>query len=185
MTAIHLINHLPSKTLGDRRTIEILEILYLAVRLRNGLLPRVFGCIRYVHSHNIHSNKLFTKALKCVFFGYSQTQKEYKFHHPTTRKFHITKDATFDEKNFFYQPNNISNSEIAKDQEVMPIPFPQFTTTDNHPHPQPIEGTTPYPDSPPPIPSSIMKEVSNNDPVPLGTFPKYYVIHKKAHEGSL
>ena len=39
MTAIHLINHLPSKTLGDRRTIEILEILYLAVRLRNGLLP--------------------------------------------------------------------------------------------------------------------------------------------------
>ena len=64
----------------------------------------------------------------------------------------------------------------------MPIPFPLFLNTNNHPHPQPIEDTPPSPDSPPPIPSSIMKEVSNNDPVPLGTFPKYYVRRKKTQE---
>ena len=66
MTAIHLFNRLPSKTIGLRNPTEILEKLYPTVRLQNGLLPRVFGCLGYVHSHNMHSNKLSAKALNCL-----------------------------------------------------------------------------------------------------------------------
>ena len=71
MTAIHLINRLSSKTIGFRSTIEILEKLYPTVRLQHGLLTRVFGCVAYVHSHNMHADKLSAKALKCMFVGYS------------------------------------------------------------------------------------------------------------------
>ena len=54
--------------------------------------------------HNpVHKkNKWSTKALKCVFLGYSNTQKGYKVYHPITRKYMVSKDVIFDEYNFFY-----------------------------------------------------------------------------------
>ena len=73
------------------------------------------------------------RALKCIFVRYSQTQKGYKLYHPITRKVLITKDVTFDEKNFFYRCNNISESKVAREQEVMSIPLPLFLTIENTP----------------------------------------------------
>ena len=54
-------------------------------------------------------NKWSTKALKCIFLGYSNTQKGYKVYHPITRKYMVSKDVIFDEKNFFYRPTGSGN----------------------------------------------------------------------------
>ena len=105
MTAVHLIKRLPTKTLNFKSPIEILEKIFPKVRLRNGLMSRVFGCLRNVYSQHSSPDKLSAKALKCVFLGYSKTQKGYKGYHPLTRKVIIAKDIVFDENRFSYRPN--------------------------------------------------------------------------------
>ena len=102
MTAVHLINRLPSKTLGFLSLINILEDLYPSVRLQTGLPNKVFGCVAYVHNPTHKHNKWSHKALKCVFLGYSTTQKGYKVYHPITIKHMVSKDVIFDEKTFYY-----------------------------------------------------------------------------------
>ena len=106
MTAVHLINRLPSKTLGLLSPITILENLYPNIKLQTGLPNRVFGCVAYVHNPTHKHNKWSHKALKCVFLGYSTTQKGYKVYHPITRKHLVSKDVVFDENTPFYMSAN-------------------------------------------------------------------------------
>ena len=108
MTAVHLINRLPTKVLHLKSLVDVLEEKFPKVRLRNGLRPRIFGCVSYVHSPHWSPDKLSTKALKCGFIGYSNTQKGYKCYHPLTRRVIISKDIVFDENRFYYQPNTES-----------------------------------------------------------------------------
>ena len=105
MTAVHLINRLPTKSLDLKSPLEILENRFPDVRLKTGLPVKIFGCVVYVHNPVHKNNKWSTKALKCVFLGYSQTQKGYKVYHPISRKYLVTKDVIFDEKSFYYQSN--------------------------------------------------------------------------------
>ena len=58
---------------------------------------RVFGSIAFVHIPKVERQKLDKKSLKCVFVGYSETQKGYRFWDPTSRKIKISRDALFDE----------------------------------------------------------------------------------------
>ena len=101
MTAVHLINRLPSITLKLQSPINILEGLYPTVRLKTDLPIRIFGCVVYVHNPTYKKNKWSQKALKCVFLGYSTTQKGYKAYHPITRKYLVSKDVCFDEKQLY------------------------------------------------------------------------------------
>ena len=55
----------------------------------------------YVHLYPNQTNKLPPRALKCVFVGYSNTQKRYKCYYPIL----ISLDVTFNERNTFYQQN--------------------------------------------------------------------------------
>ena len=110
MTAVHLINRLSSSSLDFQSPIGILEKLFPEVRLKTGLPVKIFGCIAYVHNPVHKKNKWSTKALKCVFLGYSKTQKGYKVYHPITRKYMVSKDVIFDEYNFFY--NNVAGNSL-------------------------------------------------------------------------
>ena len=92
-TATHLINRTPSKVLNLSTPIDILS-------LRTNLPTKIFGCIVYAHVHNV--GKLEHQSLKCIFLGYSPTQKGYKCYHPTSRKLLITADVIFDEQSMFY-----------------------------------------------------------------------------------
>ena len=94
MTFVHLINTLPTNTLKMKSPIEVLEQLFPKARLSNNLTPRVFGCVSYVHLHGPSVDKLSVNALKCVFVGYSNTQKGHKCYYPPTRKIVITKYVT-------------------------------------------------------------------------------------------
>ena len=82
LTAAHLINRLPSRILGFKSPMDILSTFYPNLHTTNNLVPRIFGCVAFVHVHNQNRGKLDPRALKCVFVGYSSTQKGYKCYHP-------------------------------------------------------------------------------------------------------
>ena len=102
MTAICLINRLPSKTLGLQSPIEVMENCFPTIRLTNGLQPNVFGCVCYIHINNMGTDKLFAKAVKGVFVGYSSTLKGYRCYDPLSRKIFVTRDEFFYENTFYY-----------------------------------------------------------------------------------
>ena len=126
MTVVHLINRLPSSSLEFQSPIGILEKLFPEVRLKPKLLVKIFGCVAYVPNPVHKKNKWSTKALKCVFLGYSNTQKGYKVYHPITRKYVVSKDVIFDEQNFFY--NNFGGDSLRN--------VPQVVSSEDNPVPK-------------------------------------------------
>ncbi|XP_068344010.1 uncharacterized protein [Pyrus communis] len=73
LAATYLINRLPSRVLDTKSPSEVMQN-------KKGNLShlRIFGCTCYVHIQSHHRDKLDPKAVKCVFMGYSSTQKGYK-----------------------------------------------------------------------------------------------------------
>jgi transposase InsO family protein len=87
LTATYLINRLPSSVLASQTPMEVLSSFYPDVSTSCNLIPRIFGCKSFVHIHSDGRGKLDPRALKCVFIGYSSTQKGYKCYHPPSHKF--------------------------------------------------------------------------------------------------
>ncbi|KAK0582355.1 hypothetical protein LWI29_024584 [Acer saccharum] len=71
-------------------------------RLPNQLGPRIFGCVAFVHVHSHQRGKLDPRALKCVFLGFSYTQKGYKCYHPSTKRFFVSTDVSFVEHESYF-----------------------------------------------------------------------------------
>ena len=63
----------------------------------------MFGSLVFIHNHSPHRGKLDPRALKCVFVGYSPTQKGYKCFHPPSKKFSILADVKFVEDQSYFQ----------------------------------------------------------------------------------
>ena len=59
------------------------------------LLPRVFGCIYFVHILSPRWDKLYTKAMKCVFLGYSRIQRGYRCYSLDAHRYFISVNVTF------------------------------------------------------------------------------------------
>lgn len=102
LTSAYLINRLPSKTLQFRTPLNLLVDYFPTANLFNSLSPKVFGCSAYVHSTQPNRSKLDPKALKCVFVGYSPTQKRYKCYSPLLKRCFVSCDVTFFENRMFY-----------------------------------------------------------------------------------
>ena len=171
MTAVYLINRLPTTVLHLKSPIDVLEEKFPKVRLRNGLKPRIFGCVSYVHTPHWSPDKLSAKALKCVFIGYSNTQKGYKCYHPLTRRVIISKDIVFDENRFYYQPNTEVNNEQDSMNREIPTPLPSLDISEREKvqPPQGIREDT--------MPFDSELPVEGDDQ--LSTYPKYYMRRKK------
>ena len=65
------------------------------------LCPQRFLGAWPIHLHQHCHDMLDPQALKCIFLGYSNTQKGYKCYHPSTRKFFFSMDVTFHEDALF------------------------------------------------------------------------------------
>ncbi|KAL5816220.1 hypothetical protein ACOSQ3_024598 [Xanthoceras sorbifolium] len=105
LTATYLINRLPSRVLNFDTPCHVLLKHFPHTRLISHLPIKVFGCTAFVQLTQIHRSKLDPKSIKCLFVGYSPTQKGYKCYSPTTKRFYFSKDVTFMETQSFYDKN--------------------------------------------------------------------------------
>ena len=118
LTAIHLINRMPSRVLNFQSPVSILTKSYPLSKLLSHLDRKVFGCTVFVHVPNHSRGKFDPREIKCVFVGYSATQKGFKCFDPSTKKFYVTMDATFHERHSFFdrphlQGGNLSGQDLA------------------------------------------------------------------------
>ena len=114
LTACYLINRMPSCVLHDQIPRSLLfpdQPLYF-------LPSHVFGCTCFVHILTPGQDKLFAKATKCVFLGYSRLQMSYRCYSPQTHRYFLSVDVTFFEDSPFF-----SSSESFPVTEVLPLPI--------------------------------------------------------------
>lgn len=75
---------------------------------------RTFGAIAYVHVPKAERKKLEPKSVRCIFVGYSATQKAYRFWDPCSRTVKISRDVTFDEHHHLARvPEETSKDQAA------------------------------------------------------------------------
>ena len=91
------------------------------------LPPKVFGCECYLHICPNQTNKLSSRALKCVFVRYSNTHKGYKCYFPTGKRIIVSKDVTFNERNMFY----INHGELENQDVELRLVSPVRDTEQN------------------------------------------------------
>ena len=89
----------------------------MCVSCASELTPKVFGCVVFVHIHDTNRGKLDPRALKCIFVGYSSKKKGYKCYHPASRKFFVSMDVTFVEKQPFYSGSRLQGENASEDKE--------------------------------------------------------------------
>ena len=102
LTAAYLVNHLLSQTLQNNSPIQLFSKFYPCYKTSNNLVTTIFWCVSFVYIHSPHQGKLDPRAIKCIFVGYSPTQKGYKCYHPTTKKVFVSIDVTFVETESFF-----------------------------------------------------------------------------------
>ena len=77
----------------------------------------MFGCIYYVHIPKFRQHKLKARVVKCVFIGYSNTQKGYKCYLLESKIILVSLDVTFHEDKNYYQENDSKNNSIENKGE--------------------------------------------------------------------
>ncbi|CAL9012537.1 unnamed protein product [Prunus brigantina] len=175
LTAVHLINLLPTPLLSQQTPFER---LYGKAPSYSHL--KDFGCLAYATDVHV-PHKFAPRAKRCVFLGYPVGQKAYKLYDLTTHKFFTSRDIVFHENIFPYaSPQSIPTPPAPVLPHFMydPHTSDSFPTTSIAPL-EPIHPVTPFemaqPDSPStspdptpstfdqPIPASIVQ----TPPVPV------------------
>ena len=124
------------------------------------LPPRVFGCVCFVHILTPRQDKLFAKAKKCVFLGYSHLQRGYRCYSPDTNRYFIFVDVTF------FKDSSSSSTAHPSVPDVLSIPLvlpsPNFPSPPTNVVTRPLQVYTRYPRPPtgPRVDSSLMPQSS-------------------------
>lgn len=121
MTAAYLINRCPTSAAGFKTPMELWS--GKPTQYEN---LKIFGCIAYIH---VKQDKLEARAKKCIFIGYSEGIKGYKFWSldNTGPKYRVSRDATFDESKM---ANLVSYNSVTKEKEVLKFEVQQSTLED-------------------------------------------------------
>ena len=131
LTACYLINRMPSSVLGGQIPHKVL----FTGRPLYSLPLRIFGCTCYVHALDPNRSKLDPRSIRCIFLGYSRTQKGYKCYSPSLRRHFVCADVTFNESLPFYSEPVSTNDRFAS-ESVFPIAVPSGTGL---PPPKPLQ----------------------------------------------
>ncbi|KAK8924049.1 hypothetical protein KSP39_PZI019433 [Platanthera zijinensis] len=147
LTAAYLINRLPSPVLGNQTPLTT-----LGVSLTSSLPPRIFGSTCFVHIPSPGRSKLDPRALKCVFIGYSPTQKGYKCYHPPTRRTLVSADVTFRDSTPYYATSLQGEPAVEVSSPTFSLPIPP-SSENIIPVISPVDHPTVSPVAPPVISS--------------------------------
>ena len=87
---------------------------------------RVWGCVAYVHVQRDKRSSLGSHMEKCIFIGYPEGYKGWKFYNPETKKVIISERADFDERYTYdgapIQPKDSSVPEPSY-RDLIPVPI--------------------------------------------------------------
>ncbi|KAG6470352.1 hypothetical protein ZIOFF_071420 [Zingiber officinale] len=97
MCAANVINRLPQSPTNKKSPYEL-----MFGKKPNVKHMRVFDSICYVHVPESKRSKLDAKARKCIFVGYDEREKGWKFLDPTSHRFVVSRDVVFDEVSWYY-----------------------------------------------------------------------------------
>jgi transposase InsO family protein len=159
LTACYLINRMPSSVLEGASPHSLLYPSSSPFSLP----LKVFGCVCYVHNLGPGFDKLDPHATKCVFLGYSTTQKGYRCYSPVLRRYFTCADVTFDESlPYFRATTSLSDSSLASDVASPPLPVPLPLPPYLH-APLQVYQCWPRPSAPAPAPP--LSSLSSTDPV--------------------
>lgn len=114
LTAVYLINRMPSRVLKYHTPLSILLQAYPHTHLISNLPLKTFGCTSYVHILGPNRSKFDSRALRCVFLGYSSTKKGYKCYNPSTRRMYVSLDVTFNEEQSFYSTISLQGGTVSE-----------------------------------------------------------------------
>jgi hypothetical protein len=95
LTAVYLINRLPSKVIQSQTPIERLH----GDKSDYSFL-RIFGCPCWPNLRPYNKHKLEFRSKQCAFLGYSNVHKGYKCLDISTGRVYISRDVVFDETVF-------------------------------------------------------------------------------------
>ena len=117
LTAVHIINRLPSSVLGN---VSSFERLYLTTPNYNSL--KVFGCACFVLLQPHEYTKLEPRARLCCFLGYGTEHKGYRCWDPISQRIRISRHVVFWEHIMF--------SSLSKFKSIPSTSTPLFTNPD-------------------------------------------------------
>ena len=115
LTAAHLINRIPMKVINYDTPLGRLKESFPRIKLFTGLPARVFGCVAFVHQE---ARKLDPRGLRCIFVGYSSTQKGYRCYHPPSRKFFVSASVVFNEDEMYSPPELTHVAALERDEQA-------------------------------------------------------------------
>lgn len=127
ITATYLINHPPSRVIGNSTP---LERLYKRKPDYNYLKTFVCACYPNLRPYNRH--KLEFQSTQCVFLGYSNLHKGYKCLEIVTGRIYISRDVVFDETVFpFSKLHSNAGALLRAEIALLPTMF-RFLITGVH-----------------------------------------------------
>jgi len=147
--ATYLINRMPTSTLNNKTPFEL-----LFHQNPNYMKLKQFGCLFYPLTRPYNTHKLQTKAMSCVFVGYSLTQNAYLCLNLLSRKVYHSRHVLFDETVFPMAQTNSCSS--AKSQPA--------TSALSSSHPVTISLPLLYPARPPASTASALGTAAPSSP---------------------
>jgi len=96
-TAVHLINRLPSPSIGNES-----PFIRLYGHPPNYSTLRIFGCVCYVHLTPQERTKLSAQSVECAFLGYSPHQKGFLCYDPNLGRIRVSRNVIFLENIYFF-----------------------------------------------------------------------------------
>ena len=75
------------------------------------MTPRDFSCTYFVQYLSPGLDKFSPRSIKCVFVGYSKTQKRYWCYNPSIRKYCVCIYTFFKSVSYFFSQNHVTISE--------------------------------------------------------------------------
>lgn len=147
MTAVFLINRMPSPLLDNKSPFE-----KLLGKCPDYMLLRSFGCLCFASTKVKARNKFSSRAIPCVFLGYPSGFKGYKVLDLESHSVIISRNVVFKEQVFPFKTSNLLSKSVDMfPNTILPLSVPlhfveshpfsfdnDSSTSDHHPSVSPV-----------------------------------------------